>query len=85
MIMFGLYLAVLYVVVLANKDNKSIYSDQEMKSMIVFADHHHTVSLDDVINVKRYISAKTGLAPFKAFDYRLKKGPLSRNLQEIQY
>lgn len=59
MAMFGLYVAVLYVVVLANKDSYSIYSNKEIRSMVVYSHHQHTIGLFDVSNTKRCVTLRT--------------------------
>lgn len=50
--MFGVYLALLYHVVLANKDSYNILSNREVRSMLIGGAHRHTVGLSDVRNTK---------------------------------
>lgn len=48
LVMFVVYILLLYTVVLANKDDLIVYSNQEMKAMLVLGAHNKTMQLEDI-------------------------------------
>lgn len=49
LIMFTVYLVLLYIVLLANRDSYMVYSQQNMEQLFIFGKHNRTKGFMDIV------------------------------------
>lgn len=49
---FILYMAMLFIIIVVNRDEHDFYSNNEIKNMVVFGEHSHSMSIFQVYNIK---------------------------------